>query len=163
MSRSGRPGWAFPRIRTLSPNPSLRLGERASVRGLEHVDSPTTRFVPTNMKGMTKRLIRDLARKAPHSRRLPPNSREAGHSGGEERIWVEMLTQGGIRGSCPSCGPGLTYDAPSGQFVEAPASCRCTLGKMSNLQGAILRTALLQTRGLAPHSQSDALLAGTHV
>jgi hypothetical protein len=93
-----------------------------------------TRFVLTNMETPTKRLIQDWTGNAPLSLPLPPNSRKAGHSEGEETISAETLTQGGARGSCPSRGPGLLSFARTGLFEEAVASCHCTSQEMSNLQ-----------------------------
>jgi hypothetical protein len=76
------------------------------VRGLEGAVLTNRHSVPTHMNRTTKHLLRDWARNAPLSRPLPPNPPPMGASGGEEMKWVETLTQGGARRSCPSLALG---------------------------------------------------------
>jgi hypothetical protein len=57
-------------------------------------------------------------------------------------ILLEILTQGGARGSCPLLALGYNSAAPTGLREEATASCRCTCCKTSNLlapSGALIR------------------------
>jgi hypothetical protein len=122
--RGGRPGSAFPRIPTLSPNTFSVLGERARVRGPEGAALRNRRFVPIHMNRTRKRLIRDGARNAPLSQPLPPNRPTVGASGGEEMKWVETLTQGGARHSCALLALGYNsvalYRAPRGSRSIVP-------------------------------------------
>ena len=133
-SRGGRPGSAFPRMSTLSPNTFPVLGERARVRGLEGANSRNRRFVPTHLNRTTKRLIRDGARNAPLSRSFPPNRPKVGDSGGEETKCVETLPQGCARSSCLSLALGYNSVTRTGLSEEPAASYRWTSRKRSNLQ-----------------------------
>jgi hypothetical protein len=54
----------------------------------------------------------------PLSRPLPPNRRKAADLGGEEIILVELLTQGGARGSCPSLALWASFRRPGAQRTQ---------------------------------------------
>ena len=96
----------------------------------------TTRFVPTNIERNNETPDSGLVQECPPLPASPPESPKAGDSGGEEIILVEILTQGGARGSCPSLALGYDSVARTGLLEEPAASCRWTYRKMSNLPSA---------------------------